>query len=95
MYKVKEKGKGKKNLSRMQRENFLPEATLAKIRTSTVQYLISCMNAALGHSSTLSPSEASPFTPLPQPKILLFINRLENWYANSLIGFTNKYVCLT
>lgn len=63
----------------MQQENFVPEATLAKIRTSTVQYLISCMNAALGHSPTLSPSEASPFTPLPQPKILLFINRLENW----------------
>lgn len=78
MYKVKEKGKEKQTLSRMQQENFLPVATLAKIRTSTVQDLISCMNAALGHSSTLSPSEASPFTPLPQPKILLFINCLEN-----------------
>lgn len=78
----------------MQQENFLPAATLAKIRTSTVQDLISCMTAALGHSSTLSPSEASPFTPLPQPKILLFINCLENWYPISPTGFINKCVCL-
>lgn len=94
MYKVKEEGKEKQTLSRMQQENFLPAATLAKIRTSTVQDLISCMNAALGHSSMLSPSEASPFTPLPQPKILLFINCLENWYPIILIGFINKCVCL-
>lgn len=73
----------------MQQENFLPEATLAKIRTSTVQHLISRMDAALGHSSTLTPSEASPLTPLPQPKIPLFINRLENGYPNSLTGFTD------
>lgn len=79
----------------MQQENFLPEAASAKIRTSTVQYLISCMNAALGHSSTLSPSEASPFTPLPQPKVLLFICCLEKQCPNSLIVFINKCVYLT
>lgn len=79
----------------MQQEKFLPEATLAKIRMSTAQYLISRMTAALGHSSTLSPSEASSFTPLPQPKILLFINCLENWCPNSLTGFINKCICLT
>lgn len=48
----------------MRQEKFLLEATLAKLRMSTVQYLISCMSAALGHSITLSPSEAPPFTPL-------------------------------
>ena len=48
----------------MRQEKFLLEATLAKLRMSTVQYLISFMSAALGHSITLSPSEAPPFTPL-------------------------------
>lgn len=62
MYKVKEKGE--KKIFQGCDEKFLLEATLAKIRMSTVQYLISCMNAALGHSITLSPSEAPPFTPL-------------------------------
>lgn len=78
----------------MQQENFLPAATLARIRMSTVQDLISCMNAALGHSSTLSRSEASPFTPLPQPKTLLFINCLQNRYPIILTGFINKCFCL-
>jgi len=78
----------------MQQENFLPEATLAKIRMSTIQYLISCMNAALGHSSTLSLSEASPFTPVPQPKILLIYKLLGTLVSQQPRRFY-KQMCLS
>lgn len=94
MYKVKEKGKEKKSFKDAARE-FSAWGYISQnknVHCTISNFMHECCSGSQLYALSLW---SIPIHLSTQPKILLFINSLENWCPNSLIGFINKCVCLT